>query len=566
MRLLCKITVGLFLLISSQLLSAAPVSGTSIHSNRYLSGSNLPGDNLLNGYRYHEPYLRVFMNALPKGGNLHHHLMGAIEPSDLIQEAINQKLCIDSELVFVKCDGTTTSVQDFIKDGSQHDKLLKSLSDPDSNGETLDRNSHFFNYFGKVALLFDGLNPAFLNLVRHKAAADQLLYIESTIYWNEYSGPGQLFKLLDDLPSVDPTDGSSLEGFRAALTQKVEFQSQLTLALQEASNALKQSDSILQCNTTSAKPGCNVTVRFLHEIHRTDTLPRVYAQMIFSFALAQKSMTVGNSEVLGINIVGPENDPTSLADYSSHMTMLKFLKDHPDYPAVSKHITLHAGELVESLASETYVQSTLGEAIQTVMPARIGHGLSLVKQICPGAGNTLVACTKKLLETMTSNDIAIEIPFTSNERLQGVNPNTHPFPIYVASGVPVTLATDDPGVLQIDLTSQFVKAIIDYNSYQNNGTYVVGMEQIIEFTRNSLELSFLPGKSLWLTDIPGSRYQTRVPQCTDIHSPQCDTYVENSLKAKVQRQHEDLLTTFLSSETQNNIQSTMTNKHRPGTL
>jgi adenosine deaminase len=298
--------------------------------------------------------------------------------------------------------------------------------------------------------------------------------------------------------------------------------------------------------------------------------------MIFAFELAQQSLSSDDPQVLGINIVGPENNDTALNDYLSHMKMLSFLKNNDHYPLVKEHISLHAGEMVPTLAEDTFYRTTLADALQIVKPARIGHGLSIMVQDClkpsTSGKEEYVSCSAELLELMKKNDIAIEVPFTSNQRLNGIGPKGHPFPIYAGNNIPVTLATDDPGILKVDLTSQFVEAVYSFSPDQNaTNSILLSFDQILEFTRNSLEFSFLPGQSLWIKSDNDGRYQQRVTDCLDLESVSCNNFVSGNTKARLQKAHELKLTTFINDEVERanmllKYSSEMSFKKSPGLL
>src|SRR4029077_12485502 len=64
----------------------------------------------------------------------------------------------------------------------------------------------------------------------------------------------------------------------------------------------------------------------------------------------------------------------------------------------------------------------------------------------------------------------------------------HPLRDYLAAGVPVALATDDPGVSRDDMTNQYMRAV------QDQGLDYATLKRI---ARNGLEYSFAEGQSLW---------------------------------------------------------------------
>ncbi|WP_257275585.1 MULTISPECIES: hypothetical protein [unclassified Endozoicomonas] len=538
-----------FALVMMLLTANTSFSSSEYEISGFTKGHKRTSD-FMESIRNNRPELQAFMNRLPKGGDLHHHLMGAIEPEEIIDIAIERKFCIYKDHHMAPCDCCAQSLSAYVSNEENRAALIRQLTLADSNDTLEIRDKHFFDYFAIVKALFDGIDARFISLIRKKAAVDGLSYIESTIYWNEANGPDKLFSLITNLPAPDPDSSKSLEDFRTRLSAQPDFQTQLKAAAKEVADALKDSDDHLNCSHSPSQPACSVTVRFLHEIHRTDPLPRVYAQMIFAFELAQLSLSGSDPQVLGINIDGAENNDTALNDYLSHMKMLSFLKNHKKYPLVKEHISLHAGELVKATVEDFYYRTTLADAINIVQPKRIGHGISLMAQDClkqSSSGNEeYVNCSAELLKTMLDNDIAVEIPFTSDQRLNDIGPNSgHPFPVYVNSNVAVALATDDPGILKVDLTSQFVEAVYGFSPNQSSDGALLSFDQIIEFARNSLEYSFLPGQSLWVKAEDHTRYQKRVSACLNLDSEACNKFVGSNTKARLQRDHELKLKDFM---------------------
>ena len=110
----------------------------------------------------------------------------------------------------------------------------------------------------------------------------------------------------------------------------------------------------------------------------------------------------------------------------------------------------------------------------------IGHGVDIMSELD----------SSETLESMAQKKICVEIMPVSNEEILGIEGEDHPFPIYLSRGVPIVLASDDPGVLRTDLTEQFV--IIAHTYPQ------VKYPDFKEFVRNSIEYSFLDGESIWL--------------------------------------------------------------------
>src|SRR5512136_2085482 len=84
------------------------------------------------------------------------------------------------------------------------------------------------------------------------------------------------------------------------------------------------------------------------------------------------------------------------------------------------------------------------EAVEVGRASRIGHGVDIMWELN----------SDQTLKEMAKNRVAIEIMPVSNQIILGVTGEDHPFPIYFEHGVPIVLASDDPGVLRTDLSEQ----------------------------------------------------------------------------------------------------------------
>ncbi|HET8888300.1 MAG TPA: adenosine deaminase, partial [Candidatus Angelobacter sp.] len=99
----------------------------------------------------------------------------------------------------------------------------------------------------------------------------------------------------------------------------------------------------------------------------------------------------------------------------------------------------------------------------------------------------------ELLKTMAARGVLVEICLTSNDVILNVTGDHHPLPIYLKFGVPVALATDDPGVSRGDITQEYERAA---------ATYHLSYLELKKFARNSLTYSFLPGEGLYRVHRP----------------------------------------------------------------
>jgi adenosine deaminase len=202
----------------------------------------------------------------------------------------------------------------------------------------------------------------------------------------------------------------------------------------------------------------------------------VFAQILAGFEMASK-----DPRVVGLNLVMPEDAYLPIHDFNLHMRMLDFL--HRVYPKV--HITLHAGELTQELVPPEEMFH-IRASIERGHAERIGHGVDVMQEPDP----------EGLLRMMAQKKVLIEICLTSNDVILGIVGIQHPLPLYLRFGVPVTLATDDPGVSRGDITQEYERA---------SETYKLSYIDLKKFARASLAFSFLPGESIWKDSTTGVR-------------------------------------------------------------
>ncbi|MFB9430824.1 adenosine deaminase family protein [Streptoalloteichus tenebrarius] len=94
-------------------------------------------------------------------------------------------------------------------------------------------------------------------------------------------------------------------------------------------------------------------------------------------------------------------------------------------------------------AGETTGPEPVWSALRERGAERIGHGITAVDD-------------PRLLEHLAERGIALEVCPPSNVRTRAVRSLAeHPLPRLLAAGVPVTLATDDPGMSDTDLNHEY---------------------------------------------------------------------------------------------------------------
>jgi adenosine deaminase len=233
-----------------------------------------------------------------------------------------------------------------------------------------------------------------------------------------------------------------------------------------------------------------------------------------------------SSLVVGINILSAEDNRTAREDYSLHMKMIDFL--HGKYPNVK--IALHAGELDLGLVPPEDLRFHIKEAVEVGHAQRIGHGVDIMRE----------KDSHKTLSEMSEGKVAIEIMPVSNQEILAVSGEDHPFPVYLSRGVPVVLASDDPGVLRTDLAEQFVIIASDYPQ--------VNYSDIKTFARNSLEYSFLRGNGIWAESGNYSQIRKECEGCrAGTECKECKAFLDKNGKAKAEWKLEGDLDAFENS-------------------
>jgi adenosine deaminase len=169
--------------------------------------------------------------------------------------------------------------------------------------------------------------------------------------------------------------------------------------------------------------------------------------------------------VVALNFVGPEDGLVARRDYTRHMQIILFLAH--DVP-----VALHAGELWLGLVPPPDLTFHIREAIEIAGARRIGHGVALAFE----------RDMEGLLAEMRARPVVVEVNLTSTDIILGVRGKDHPLPTYLAAGVPVVLSSDDAGVSRIDLTNEYMRAVLDF-----------GLEYraLKAIARNALIYSFL---------------------------------------------------------------------------
>jgi adenosine deaminase len=451
--------------LTSTLLPAAFFVGVAA-----LAQSGAPTDRAaayLESVRDNPAALMDFLDRVPKGGDLHNHLTGAVYAESYIDYAVEDGLCIDRVVATLSqppCDpaqGRVPAAQ-ALTDFPLRNHVIDSWSirnfvpSPDDR----DVRHHFFAAFGKFDPVTNGHWGEMFAEVVHRAGAQHEIYLETMLTPDQ----GEAMKLGRALGWNDDFALMRQRLLAGGMTQVV---ADGRKNLDAGENKMRE---ILQCGTATPDVGCGVTLRFQNQVLRAFPKEEVFAQMVAGFEIANV-----DSRVVAVNLVQSQDEYRALHDFHLHMRMLDYL--HGVYPHV--HISLHAGELTPGeVKPEELLVSHIRESIEVGHAERIGHGLDVVyEKDVPG-----------LLAEMKARHILVEDCVYSHEVVRGMTGADNVLPIYLRAGVPVAIATDDEGIVRSELTWYFKRAVVGYH---------VDYPTLKRMVRDSLDHAFVPGASLW---------------------------------------------------------------------
>ena len=488
--------------------------------------------------------LHAFLQRMPKGGDLHMHLSGAVYAETFLKDAAEDGMCVDPvRLALAKkagaaCPAGELPAAEAFKDQHLYDELVDSFSmraftpTPGTDG-----HDQFFATFARFGGIGKQHHAEWLDEVATRAAAQNEQYLEImdtpsfghaatlgyTLGW-----PGTpLPPTTTSATSVqDLTSGTSVAEL-SALRDKLlaaGLREEVKVDREEYAEALAGARTMEKCDTPEAKPACRVDIRFLFQVLRAFPPQQVFAQTLLAFEVAEAERMspaeAGHPLVVGLNFVQPEDAYLAMSEYHRQMLMLGYLRSV--YPRV--HVSLHAGELAPGLVPPEGLDAHIREAVELADAERIGHGVDVMYEHDP----------QGLLREMAARHVMVEINLTSNDVILGVRTNQHSLPAYLRAGVPVALSTDDEGVSRIDLTHEYARAAVDFN---------LGYLDLKRSARTSLEHAFLRGASLWAAP---DAFTRMVPACAG-KSLGCEAFLRANPRAAAEWELERRFAAFESS-------------------
>jgi adenosine deaminase len=451
--------------------------------------------------------------AMPKGGELHNHVSGGIFAETFLAWAVEDGLCIDTKALslYPPCQaGGDLKLASAVKtDEGLRQAMLDSLSVRHPGFRDRSGHDQFFSAFGRFGVTNPRRDGDMLAEVMNGLARQNTFYLEAM--WTP-----QGFATRAKGSQVG-WKGGDLAAQKAA-NSAAGLEALVPAAIAETDGFEARARTAMKCGAPEAEPGCQVTVRYLVQTNRAGPPEQTFAQLQMGVALV-----AADKRWVGLQMVAPEDGPAAIANYGLHMRIVDFLTDH----GRGAPVALHAGELTLNYVTPAELSYHVADAVRIAGARRIGHGTDL----------PLEAGAEALAAEMAAKGVLVEVNLSSNAAILGVSGKAHPYAWLRQRGVPVSLSTDDAGILRIDLSHEYARAADDGASY----------DDLKRSARNAIAFSFLSGAGLW--DDPGV-YRRAAKACAGQiggETPKpgaCAALVAGSDKAREQWRHERLLKAF----------------------
>ncbi len=431
-------------------------------------------DNYLESIRNNKAALTAFFSLMPKGGDLHNHLTGSIYTETYIDYVVDNDYYINTKTLEVADKpGNSIDWQLFstLRKAGQLDaykqKLIQIWSVKDYNGVSYPSDKLFFETFPLFGVASNKTIEQGLLELKNRAKAEHVNYIETmTGTAGDDAAKLPAGNLDDELEDAEDKKDTALT-FRILDTiYNAIIQPLKPVA---AANNKYISDMHYRLGLDDA----DFTIRYQFAFVRVIAPTLVFRKMVLSF----EAVSTDTSKLLGgVNILAPENNDISMRDYWLHMQMFRYCRNKTQYKNVK--CSLHAGELVLGMVKPEELTWHINDAVHVAGANRIGHGVDMpYEHDC-----------YDLLKYMAANKIAIEINLYSNQFILKVQDDRHPITLYKQFNVPITISTDDAGVLRSNLIEQYVLLASRYKN--------IAYKDIKQFVYNSIEYSFIPDEKV----------------------------------------------------------------------
>ena len=380
--------------------------------------------------------LYTVLYALPKGGDLHNHLVGAFRPEQWYAAATNPALKGRANYYVRVKHGPISlkNVEPSYPFESLRESAWQALPAEDQAN------------FKRLEDLSPEEKSVWLSLYR----IDQPGEGRYTFFG---ASPRQRLRHMGEDPVVvTELLVDSMKAYGAEGVRYLEFQAPYNTFCTPDGKLMSVEDIAAIYEQRLAQPDAiatGVVVRFLVTVLRFSPDAEEAVKKTYAFLATHRARWVG------INMAGIEE-----RDQGYPLRFLETFREmRRKYAGIG--ISIHAGEMD---GPNSHVRDTL-----LLGATRIGHGVTLIKD-----PDTLLL--------MRKSPWLVEINLISNHVLEYVpDLAKHPFPEYLRLGIPVCLNTDDRGWWDSNMTDEHYVAVTRFD---------LSWEEIMQITRASFEHSF----------------------------------------------------------------------------
>ena len=297
------------------------------------------------------PELYAFLRAMPKGGDLHSHMVGSAYSEEYIEWGIKEKMCVElatKRITNPPCDVRAGKplLKHAVKNLATYASLVDALSTRNYHLRDVSGATQFFGSFAGFDAVTETENgPAYGLASAVKRAADQnILYLELMF--------SEGMRAARKLGKTIKWDNNLIRLRQQLMDSGVRELAKKTRSVYDAME--KTARTILNCSSKKillqSNDFCGVQVRYIASLKRIVPKEQLFAELVHAFELVKT-----DPRIVGINLVGPEDAPITLRNYRQQMELIGSLKKI--MPGVS--VTLHAGELKLGMVPPRYLRCLL---------------------------------------------------------------------------------------------------------------------------------------------------------------------------------------------------------------
>jgi adenosine deaminase len=212
------------------------------------------------------PQMLAFLLKMPKGGDLHSHLSGAVYAESYIDWAAKKELCVNQVTMTLlppspsPCDQAAGQLP--VSAALSNPVLYRKLIDGWSMRywQYAGQNAHdqFFDSFGKFGVATWGQTGAMLAEVTSRAARGHVTYLELMLTPDEGKS--------SDIGKQVGWDGNFQNTLSKLKNNGIEEAA--AIGVKKLQDAEAEKDRLLKCGTAQADPGCSLTIRYVAQVSR----------------------------------------------------------------------------------------------------------------------------------------------------------------------------------------------------------------------------------------------------------------------------------------------------------